>query len=132
MAKPLIKLRVRIPEYRRPRTTWRQEIHKIVAEALQKGKIRYTDQDRFEIVLRLYLSENKLRLVDVDNRLKDVLDALQGHVGGAGTKHRMLEPLIPNDNQIFRVFAEKCLPPKQSAHGRGHLTIRIYKGPNYL
>jgi hypothetical protein len=69
--------------------------------------------------------------VDVDNRLKDFLDALQGHVGGGGKKQRMVRPLIPNDNQIFRVIAEKCLPPKQRRHGRGHLTIRKHKGPNY-
>jgi len=131
MAKPLVKLKVRIPEYRRPRTAWRREIHRVVAEVLQQRRIRYSDRDRFEIVLRLYLSKSKLRLVDIDNRLKDVLDALQGHVGGAGRKHRMLKPLIPNDNQIFRVIAEKALPPKQSKHGRGHLTIRRYKGPNY-
>jgi hypothetical protein len=31
-------------------------------------------------------------------------------------KRRLLKPIIPNDSQIYRVIAEKCLPPKQS-HG---------------
>lgn len=53
MAKPFVKLKVRIPEYRRPRTAWRREIHKVVAEALQQRRIRYTDRDRFAIGLRL-------------------------------------------------------------------------------
>jgi Holliday junction resolvase RusA-like endonuclease len=102
-----------------------------VTQALQKAAIAYTRDDRFEIALRLYLPESKLQLVDIDNRLKDVLDALQGHVGGAGKKQRMLRPLIHNDSQIFRVIAEKSAPPRQSRHGRGHLVIRKYKGPNY-
>jgi hypothetical protein len=61
---------------------------------------------------------------DVDNRLKDILDALQGRAGGP-KKKRTLEPIIPNDRQIYRVIMEKGLPPRQSK-GFGHLTIRKF------
>jgi Holliday junction resolvase RusA-like endonuclease len=131
MPKPLVKLTVRLPEYRRPRNAWRREIHRVVSEGLEKAGIRYKDTDRLEIAARLYFQRNKLRLVDIDNRLKDILDALQGHVGGAGKRQRTLKPLIPNDSQVFRVIVEKGLPPKQSKRGRGHLFIRKYKGPIY-
>jgi hypothetical protein len=43
MAKPLLKLKVRIPEYQRPRTAWRRRIHRAVAEALQGTRIRYEE-----------------------------------------------------------------------------------------
>jgi hypothetical protein len=62
---------------------------------------------------------------DVDNRLKDCLDALQGCAGGS-KKRRSLDPIIPNDRQIYRVVIEKSLPPKQ-AKGLGHLTIRRFR-----
>lgn len=131
MAKPLMKLKVRLPAYHRPRNLWRREIHRVVAHELGRAGIRYTGGDRFEIAIRLYFAASKLKLIDIDNRVKDILDALQGHVGGAGIKRRMVKPLIPNDNQIFRIIAEKCLPPWQSDHGLGHLTTRRYKGPRY-
>ncbi len=44
-------------------------------------KIRYTPKDKLEIYLRLYFREPDLSRIDVDNRLKDVMDALQGQVG---------------------------------------------------
>jgi Holliday junction resolvase RusA-like endonuclease len=131
MAKPQMKLKVRLPVYHRPRNQWRREIHRVVAQELRRVGIRYTGSDRFEVAIRLYFAASKLKLIDIDNRVKDILDALQGHVGGASKKRRMVKALIPNENQIFRIIAEKSLPPWQSDHGRGHLMIRRYRGPNY-
>jgi Holliday junction resolvase RusA-like endonuclease len=84
-------------------------------------------EDKLELIIRLYFDKTKLQFVDIDNRVKDIMDALQGHVGGTGKKQRLLKPIIPNDSQIYRVIAEKGLPPKQS-HGLGHLVIRRYRG----
>jgi len=93
-------------------------------------KIRYTPKDKLEIYLRLYFREPDLSKIDVDNRLKDVMDALQGQIGGAGTKRRNTKRVIRNDSQIYRVTVEKSLPPGQSQE-LGHLTIRKYRGPSY-
>jgi len=95
----------------------------------EKG-VRYTSKDRLEIYLRLYFREPDVSKIDVDNRLKDVMDALQGQIGGAGKKRRNTKRVIRNDSQIYRVTVEKGLPPKQS-HDLGHLTIKKYKGPRY-
>jgi hypothetical protein len=127
MAKPRKMLNVRLPMYAFPRNVGRRRIHKAVSTELEKARIRYSTEDRFELTIRLYLEGTKLEMVDIDNRMKDVFDALQGHVGGRGKKARALRPLIPNDCQVFRVTAEKCLPPQQS-HGYGHLIIRRYRG----
>lgn len=127
----MVKLRrmvkVRLPMYSYPRTAWRRQIHAAVSVALEQTGIHYTTEDRLELDIRLYLEGTKLKMVDVDNRVKDVCDALQGHVGGNGKKGRALPALIPNDCQIYRVTAEKSPPPKQS-HGQGHLIIRGYRG----
>ncbi len=92
--------------------------------------MHYTDREKLEVRVRLYLNEPKLHMSDVDNRLKDVMDALQGQIGGAGKKRRRVKRIIPNDSQIYRVTVEKALPPKQS-HDLGHLTIKRYNGPRY-
>ena len=70
----------------------------------------------------LYMPNAELAANDVDNRMKDIFDALQGRAGGPKSK-RTLTAIIPNDNQIFRVEMEKGLPPKQ-ALGRGHVVVR--------
>jgi Holliday junction resolvase RusA-like endonuclease len=55
----------------------------------------------------------KLEVHDVDNRLKDILDALQGRMRGSKAVRRFV-PIIHNDRQVFRVVITKSLPPKQS------------------
>lgn len=125
-----LKLKVRLPPYRHPRYAWRKNIHKAVLDRLPKRNFHYDDNTKFELQVRLYFKEGKKHsFIDVDNRLKDIMDALQGHVGGKGKK-RKLKPIIPNDRQVYRVVVEKGPPPGQS-HGLGHLVIAAYKGPIY-
>jgi Holliday junction resolvase RusA-like endonuclease len=78
-----------------------------------------------ELSVTLYIPKRKLGWHDVDNRPKDIMDALQGRAGGPKNR-RMIRAIIPNDNQIFRVTIEKRAPPPQSL-GQGHLTIRKYR-----
>ena len=122
MPKRALKLHVRIPEYRSPRNTWRRQIHAAATEVQQRRGIQFRTGDRLEVEVRSYLDGGALDWNDVDNRLKDVLDALQGRAGGPKAV-RSLPALIPNDRQIYRVVIEKCAPPKQSL-GCGHLTVR--------
>jgi len=124
MAKRRLKLKVRIPPYSSPRNKWRHQIHRAVLEAAQKKDIQYQEGDQLELKLVLYLPEMGLRFHDVDNRLKDVMDALQGLTGGPKGKSK-LTAIVPNDHQVFKVTVEKRLPPPQS-HGAGHLVIRGY------
>jgi len=125
MPKRRLKLKVRIPPYQKPKNEWRREIHEASLDAAKDAGIEYRDDDRLELDLKLYLHEKALEIHDVDNRLKDVMDALQGKAGGPKNIQK-LKPIIPNDNQIFKVAIEKLYPPKQS-HAAGHLTIRQYK-----
>lgn len=77
------------------------------------------------MALVLYFDGVAIGFHDVDNRLKDILDALQGRMGGPKAARRY-QPLIPNDSQIFRVTITKKLPPPQS-HGLGHVTIARHR-----
>ncbi|MGE5802622.1 MAG: hypothetical protein ACM358_10210 [Gemmatimonadota bacterium] len=122
MPKRPLKLHVRIPSYRSPRNEWRRLIHAAIVDAQRRSRARYDATDRLEVAVRFYMPQSIRTANDVDNRLRDVLDAVQGRSGGS-KRARMLTPIVPNDRQIFRVIVEKQLPPKQS-HGLGHLTIR--------
>jgi len=121
MAKRRTSIRVRLPPYDRPRNAWRVRLHEAILQAVEARGVVYATDDRLEVRLRLYLPASSLASNDVDNRLKDVLDALQGRAGGP-KKIRGLRAIIPNDRQIFRVCVEKSLPPRQS-HGLGHLYV---------
>jgi Endodeoxyribonuclease RusA len=124
VAKRPLKLTLRIPPYKTPRNAWRKELHQVVLKRQRKSPVRYTEKDKLEVEVRLYIKGKDLTMHDVDNRLKDILDALQGRAGGP-KKRRTLEPIIPNDRQIYRVIMQKGLPPWQSK-GFGHLTIRKF------
>ena len=126
MAKSRKMLTIRLPEYVAPRNAWRRLIHERFVEAQRHRGVVYGSTDRLEIHVRLYFREPELFIHDVDNRLKDICDALQGRVGGP-KRVRPVNPVIPNDNQIWRITAAKCSPPRQS-HGLGHVTVRRF-GP---
>ncbi len=118
-------LRFRLPPYRAPRNHWRRDVHAAALAAMRRRGIRFAPGDRLSVAVRLYFPEQELRWHDVDNRLKDVLDALQGRAGGPKSL-RALDPLIPNDRQVFRVVVEKSAPPGQS-HGKGHVEVKVLR-----
>jgi len=125
MAKRKFKFSVRIPQYKKPRNSWRQTLHAIMQSAVKSAAITYYPSDRLELKVKLYMEGGALSPHDVDNRLKDIMDALQGRAGGS-KKIRRWAPIIPNDNQIYRVTIEKALAPKQSK-GLGHVLITRHK-----
>ena len=99
-----------------------------VLNAGEKAGIQFGPDDRLEVVVLLYLKKGKRHDIhDVDNRLKDVLDALQGRFGGpksVRTKRR----LIKNDNQVCRVVMEKQSIPKMFGDDAGgRLLLRPYR-----
>lgn len=125
MPKRPLSLSIRLPAYRPPRLRWRRLIHQALAEAAARAEVQYRPTDRLEVRVRLYLSPGAVLVHDVDNRLKDCLDALQGRLGGPKGRARR-QPILPNDNQIFRVTVEKAAAPKQS-RGLGHMKVQRYR-----
>ena len=126
MPKRKTKLTIRIPSYQTPRNTWRKKIHRIASLEAERAEVSYRSTDKLELKVRLYLKGGGLFFHDLDNRLKDIMDALQGRAGGS-KKVRTLSAIIPNDKQVFRIVVDKSPPPKQSK-GFGHLLITKYGG----
>ena len=124
MAKRPRNIHVRLPNYLFPRSKWRRDMHAVIHEQLESRGIEYTTKDKVEVQVRFYLQGKKLLILDLDNRVKDVLDALQGRMAGGKSR----PALLPNDNQVYRIIAEKRVPPKNDAAWRGHLWIRRYEG----
>lgn len=124
MAKRKLKAQFRIPSYASPRNAWRQSIYEAAQRKMRALGVNYSRDERLTVSVVLYLKPGAIGVHDVDNRLKDVLDALQGRLGGPKAARRF-RALIPNDNQIFKASVVKMLPPPQS-RGLGHVTITKY------
>ena len=82
----------------------------------------------FAVEVILYMDRGKRHDIhDVDNRLKDILDALQGRFRGASKKVRLIE----NDNKICKATIEKRPMPKvfknKKENAGGRIVIRPYK-----
>jgi len=125
MAKRIFKIKFRIPPYVTPRNDWRRLIHKAARTKMRAKRVTYQGDDKLAVEVVLYLEGAATGFHDVDNRLKDVMDALQGRMGGPKTVRRH-QPLIPNDRQVFRAAVTKMRPPPQS-HGFGHVTITKHR-----
>ena len=125
MAKRKLKLSIRIPEYQSPRNLWRQRLHGVIASAATKSCVFYHSSDKLELNVKLYLEGTALCSHDVGNRLEDIMDTLQGRIGGS-KKIRRWAPIIPNDKQIYQVTVKKALAPKQS-RGLGYVLITRHK-----
>src|SRR5688572_11989048 len=101
-------------------------IKKAAREELGDRPWPYTKDDKLELDIRLYFDTDRhVAIHDVDNRLKDIMDALQGALGGTKADRQRRRRLIKNDRQVYKVQVEKLLAPKQSG-GLGHITIRKY------
>ena len=125
MTKRRQSLKIRIPPYLHSPKAWRRAIHTKLNSIAREQNVEYSKNDQLELEVILYLPENKIGWHDVDNRLKDIMDSLQGRAGGPKSKRR-LRAIVPNDHQIHKVTIEKRIPPPQS-HGMGHLILRKNK-----
>jgi len=122
MTKRRQTIRIRLPRYEGNRLNWRKAIHEELAKASTHIDIRRDDP--IELIVALYFDTIAVRWHDVDNRLKDIMDALQGRLGDPKSI-KAQHPIIPNDNQIYKVHIEKFVAPQQSL-GKGHLIVKKY------
>ena len=127
MPKPRKTLTVRLPRFVPGATPWRRLVHDAAALAQQRSRVEDARDDKLAIEVRLGLPMSKKRLqrVDVDNRLKHIMDALQGLLAGEGSKHRTKPVIIPNDAQVYRASIEKRLQSTKLKASGGTLKIRF-------
>ena len=122
MTKKRQTIKVRVPRYEGNRLGGRKGIHEELIKASTNIDIR--ENDPIELIVTRYFDKVAVHWQDGDNRLKDIMDALQGRLGGPKSV-RPRHPIIPNDNQIYKVDIEKFVAPQQSL-GKGHLVIKKY------
>lgn len=122
-------IRAVLPTYLKDRQKWRRRILENVHQAADKNSIRYEPDQALEVEVKLYMTRGKRHDIhDVDNRLKDILDALQGRFRGPGGKKLRL---IENDNKICKASIEKRPTPKvfknRKENAGGRIVIRPYR-----
>ena len=98
-----------------------REIYKAALEAMRKQGVSYPEDAKLSVEVRLYLRGRALEIHDVDNRLKDILDALQGRMGGSKAVRKFV-PIIRRDRNVYLLIITKSSPSGQS-HGLGHVSV---------
>jgi Holliday junction resolvase RusA-like endonuclease len=123
-----LKLVSKIPNHVADVVTWKRGIYDAVTKAQRRAGVHYSDADKLDVEVRFHLTGHKLTKLDLDNRLKAVGDALQGFINDKGrlTDGGKRAPIIPNDNQIYRLVAEKRLPSKHDRSAPSTVTITAY------
>ena len=125
MAKRRFTITATLPAYAPPRNEWRRRVHAAVLEAQTSRGVGYHAADRLELRLALFLRERTLDIHEIDERVKDVLDALAGRIAGPRSRRR-IAPIVPVPDQIRRIVLEK---DTRALRGRplGQLTVARYR-----
>jgi hypothetical protein len=124
MPKRRFSITAPLPAYARPRNEWRRRVHAAVLDAQTRRGVGYRETDRLEVRIGLRLDGRPLDVHDIDERVKDVLDALEGRIGGPRSRRR-IAPIVGAD-QILRIVLEKA---GRAGRGRslGELAISRYR-----
>lgn len=124
MAKRRFSITALLPAYARPRNEWRRRVHQVVLEALARRGVGYHDADRLELRLALALDARPLDIHVIDERVKDVVDALGGRIAGPRSRRR-IAPIVA-DHQIARIVLEKT-PRRSRGRALGELAISRFR-----
>jgi hypothetical protein len=114
-----------LPPYAPPRNEWRRRVHAAVLEAQAIRGVGYSETDRLEVRIELFLGSRPLAMLDIEERVNDVIDALGGYIAGPRSDRR-IAPIVPNPDQIRRIVLEKSA---RIPRGRplGQITLARYR-----
>ncbi len=124
MAKRRFTIGATLPAYAPPRNEWRRRVHAAVLEAQTFRGVGYRESDRLELRVTLFLASRPLDVHETDERVKDIVDALEGRIAGRRSRRR-IAPIVTG-GQILRIILEK---DSRVVRGRplGLLTISRYR-----
>ena len=125
MAKRRFTFSSLLPPYAPPRNEWRRRVHAAVLEAQAARGVGYSEGDRLEVRLELYLGGRPLAMMDIDDRVNDVIDALGCHIAGPRSR-RKIAPIVPSADQIRRIVLEKS-PRVPRGRPVGQITLARYR-----
>jgi hypothetical protein len=123
MAKRRFTISATLPAYLPPRNEWRRRVHAAVLEAQTFRGVGYRENDQLELRVSLF-GPRDLDIHEVDERVKDIADALEGRIAGRRSRRR-IAPIV-SSGQIQRVILEK---DTRTVRGRplGLITIARYR-----
>lgn len=139
MAKPRMKLDVVIPDYPEAKSrdtddnttaklSWRREVHKAIVEKADVREIQYLREAKLDVTIMLVMTEGQIaRGHDLDNMTKEILDALQGKLGGAAKMEQRHLAIAPNDSQVRKLTIEKR--QRGTRKEKSRLVVRRYREP---
>lgn len=105
--------------------SWRQGVLVAAKAAFEEAGVPYPTGEPVEVEAVVVVSRQKeMKTRDVDNLLKDVLDALQGTWSGVEKAARA--GVINNDVQVFRATVEKVEFEDTDARSQGSVTVRPF------
>ena len=124
MAKRRFTISATLPSYAPPRNEWRRRAHAAVLEAQTFRGVGYRESDQLELRVSIFLPNRPLDVHDIDERVKDIVDALEGRIAGRRSRRR-IAPIVAT-GQIRRVILER---DTRSLRGRPFavLTIARYR-----
>lgn len=105
MAKRRFTITATLPAYAPPRNEWRRRVHAAVLEAQTFRGVGYREADRLELRVSLFLGQRALDVHETDERVKDIVDALEGRIAGRRSRRR-IAPIV-QAGQILRIILEK-------------------------
>ena len=99
-------------------------MHAAVLEAQTFRGVGYRESDRLELRVSLFLGARALDVHETDERVKDIIDALEGRIAGRRSRRR-IAPIVAA-GQILRLIIEK---DARVPRGRplGLLTLSRYR-----
>ena len=99
-------------------------MHAAVLEAQTFRGVGYRESDRLELRVSLFLGARALDVHETDERVKDIIDALEGRIAGRRSRRR-IAPIVAA-GQILRLIIEK---DARVPRGRplGVLTLSRYR-----
>jgi len=105
VAKRRFTITATLPAYAPPRNEWRRRVHAAVLEAQTFRGVGYRESDRLEMRVTLHLGQRTLDVHEIDERVKDIVDALEGRIAGRRSR-RHIAPIV-SSGQIQRIILEK-------------------------
>jgi hypothetical protein len=96
-----------------------------VLDVQTRRGVGYRDSDQLEIRISLALGDRPLDIHEIDERVKDVIDALEGRIAGPRSRRR-IAPIVPSSDQIRRIVLEKE-PRRARRRALGELAISRYR-----
>lgn len=124
MAKRRFTITATLPAYAPPRNEWRRRVHAAVLEAQTGRGVGYRESDRLELRITLALAGRALDVHEIDERVKDIVDALEGRIAGRRSRRR-IAPIV-SAGQLLRIILEKDERAGRS-RALGLLTIARYR-----